>query len=338
MSKKVAISGYYGFKNFGDELILSVLTQKLKETGADITVFSSDPEWSRMTYDINAVNSFDLKNVLKTIKNSDVLISGGGSLLQDVTSLKSLVYYTLIIALTLLLRKKVIIFAQGIGPINNLAAQKIVFFLLKKAAYVSVRDEKSHALLAKNGVRSELVCDPAFTLPDLPTQKERAVGIQLRSFKTLSSAFIKKLAAAIAGHFSDKKIVIMPFQHSLDNNVCEEFMNELKLINPDINAEILYDASNEEIISTISRLEYLIAMRFHALVIALKYGVKCLGINYDMKVEKLAQNAQFPLLSLDCTEDFDIKVTELQAENPEHFKEFAGAQYFNWNKITEIIA
>ena len=57
-----------------------------------------------------------------------------------------------------------------------------------------------------------------------------------------------------------------------------------------------------------------------------------------MKVEKLAQNAQFPLLSLDCTEDFDIKVTELQAENPEHFKEFAGAQYFNWNKITEIIA
>ena len=46
MAKKVAISGYYGFKNFGDELILSILTNRLKSQNADVTVFSVDPEFT----------------------------------------------------------------------------------------------------------------------------------------------------------------------------------------------------------------------------------------------------------------------------------------------------
>lgn len=113
---KVLISGYYGFKNFGDEAILSVLVTHLKEVGADITVLSSDTDYTAKKYSVNSVRSFDMVNVLKEIQNTDVLISGGGSLLQDVTSLKSLVYYSFIIALALLLNKKVIVFAQGIGP------------------------------------------------------------------------------------------------------------------------------------------------------------------------------------------------------------------------------
>lgn len=328
VSKKVVISGYYGFKNFGDELILSVLTQQLK--GCDITVLSSDPDWSRKTYNIDAVYSFDLKSVFKTIKKADILISGGGSLLQDVTSLKSLIYYSLIIFMALLLRKKVIIFAQGIGPINNPVAQKIVFFLLKRAAFVSVRDEKSHALLAKNGVPSELVCDPAFTLNLPDVSKEQAVGIQLRSFKTMSEDFIDRLAEYTAKYFSDKKIVVLPLQTALDREVCTKFLDSIKKYAPDAQAEMLSQQDNSVIINQISRLEYLIAMRFHALVIGMKAGVKCLGINYDQKVEKLAEDAGIPLLSLSDTSDFDKKFADLQAENASDLKNFANSKSFNW--------
>ena len=38
--KNVAISGYYGFENFGDEAILKVLTEELKNCGHNVTVFS----------------------------------------------------------------------------------------------------------------------------------------------------------------------------------------------------------------------------------------------------------------------------------------------------------
>ena len=167
---KAAISGYYGFKNFGDEAILSVLVSHLKKLGnVDVTVFSSDTDFTSKTYSVKSVKRFDLKNVVKTIKDADILISGGGSLLQDVTSFKSLVYYSLIIALGLLFNKKVIIFAQGIGPLNSKPAQFLVKNLLKFCSLVTVRDENSLNLLRKWKINANLVCDPIYSL-DIPAQ------------------------------------------------------------------------------------------------------------------------------------------------------------------------
>ena len=132
---KVLISGYYGFKNFGDEAILSVLVNHLKSKDANITVLSSDPEYTKSVYNVNSINSFDLKQVIKELKKTDILISGGGSLLQDATSLKSLIYYTGIIAVAKLFNKKIIIFAQGIGPVNNKFARLVTRNLLKMCNY-----------------------------------------------------------------------------------------------------------------------------------------------------------------------------------------------------------
>ena len=192
---KVAISGYYGFKNFGDEAILSVLVKHLKSlNNVDITVFSSDTDYTSKTYSVNAVKRFDLKNVIKTIQDSDVLISGGGSLLQDVTSVKSVVYYSLIIALGLLFNKKVIIFAQGIGPLNKKLSQFIVRNLLKNCSLVTVRDEKSLALLRNWGINTNLVCDPIYSLDVMQEFRENTIGVQLREFKTMNYNLLHKLA------------------------------------------------------------------------------------------------------------------------------------------------
>ena len=115
MTKKICISGYYGFDNFGDETILKVLTEQLKkfEKSSEITVFSSNPLKTENLYNVKSVYSFDLLSVVKELLRCNYLISGGGSLLQDVTSNKSLIYYLGVIAVALFFRKKVIIFAQG---------------------------------------------------------------------------------------------------------------------------------------------------------------------------------------------------------------------------------
>ena len=125
MTKKYCISGYYGFDNFGDETILKILVENLKKFDSQITVFSSNPLKTSKNLDVNSVKSFDLKGVIKSLKASDCLVSGGGSLLQDVTSKKSLIYYLGVIFLAQLFKKKTIIFAQGIGPIKNKIAQLI---------------------------------------------------------------------------------------------------------------------------------------------------------------------------------------------------------------------
>jgi len=114
---KYVISGYIGFDNFGDEAIAGVLINNLKDKHAEkITVLSANPQ---KTSNLYGVESSGLLKFLKPILFSDVLISGGGSLLQDITSLRSLIYYLTVIMTAIIFRKKVIIFAQGFSKFRT---------------------------------------------------------------------------------------------------------------------------------------------------------------------------------------------------------------------------
>lgn len=305
---KYVVSGYIGFDNFGDEAIAHVLVDKLKAKGAEkITLISSNPEKTTSLY---GVNSVPMLKFLEAIKESDVLVSGGGSLLQDVTSFKSLLYYLGVIYCALFFGKKVEIFRQGIGPINSKIGQILTKFALKHASSISVRDKKSQELLKSWGIEAELLNDPIFDL-DLPKKnKKGVVGVQLRNYPTLNEVFLNTLADEIVKRFSDKKIQLLSFQDSIDLAVCEKFARILnkKGLN---NVEVLKGLSVNDVFERISDLEFLIGMRFHANVVAIKSGVKALAINYDIKVKKLAEEYNLPLVELkqkDFSKEFDALI------------------------------
>ncbi len=292
---KYVVSGYIGFDNFGDEAVARVLTQKLKKEGAEkITLISSNPEKTKV---LHKVDSCSMLSFFPAIKEADVLISGGGSLLQDVTSLKSLLYYLIVIYTALLLGKEVRIYAQGIGPIKSIIGIILTKFALKMASSVSVRDKKSQDLLSSWGIQSDLVNDPVFSI-DVPNNEiKQGVGIQLRDYKTLSDEFLKSLAHKVAEKFYDKKVFVISLQDSIDIKPCIKFIEYLKE-NGIQDVELKSNMSINQIIELISGLEYLIAMRFHANVIGIKSGVKTTAINYDPKVEKLAQEYNLPIIEL----------------------------------------
>lgn len=281
---KYVVSGYIGFDNFGDEAIARVLTQNLKKNGAEkITLISSNPEKTAKLYDVDSVGMFGF---IKPIMETDVLISGGGSLLQDVTSLKSLVYYLGIIMTALFFRKKVIIFAQGFTPFRTKIGKILTKFVLKKCHKITVRDKKSQELLSGMGIDSILVADPVFGI-EVPQKEKRGIGLQLRSFPTLTDEFVEKLVNEIKTRFPDEEIKLISLQDSLDLPVLEK-----------IEGKILKNLTVDEAIDEISSLKYLIAMRFHACLIGAKAGVNVVGINYDIKVETLAKTLGFPLIEL----------------------------------------
>lgn len=336
--KDILISGYYGFDNFGDEAILGVLTKKLKELGANVCVLSKNPGKTSSLYGVKSIFSFDLIKVFNQIDKCDVLISGGGSLLQDVTSIKSLFYYLLIINMALFLNKKVIIFAQGIGPINSKFGRFLTKLALKKCTLVTVRDEKSLFLLRGWGINANLVCDPLFDLQLVRSFPSNKVGIQLRGFKTLKENLLIKLAEQINKDFSDKEIEIYSFQDSLDLDVCKRFELILRSINPIIQTKLVYNQNSQEILEKISKLDYMIAMRFHANLIALKYGIKTLAICYDEKVEKLAIEAQIPYVSMLATEDYDNLFNRLKNLDEQKLINFSKSKHFDWSAIEAIVS
>ncbi|MEC0206839.1 polysaccharide pyruvyl transferase CsaB [Paenibacillus lautus] len=173
-SKTIVISGYYGFKNSGDEAVLkSILTaleQEGKAAGIVINpvVLSIDPEWTSAVYGVKSVHRMKLGEVRQAIKDSDGLISGGGSLLQDATSPKTIPYYLGVLKIAQWLGKPTFIYAQGVGPVNRKLFYPMIRSIFRKCTYISVRDIQSGELLQAMGISGEaihVVPDPVMGLP-----------------------------------------------------------------------------------------------------------------------------------------------------------------------------
>ena len=306
---KYLVSGYIGFDNFGDEAIASILAKYLKSLNPEkITWISSNPEKTARLYGVNSVGMLKFFNALK---NCDVLISGGGSLLQDITSLKSLLYYIFIITLGLIMGKKVYILAQGFTPFRTKFGEFITKFVLKRCYYVSVRDIKSQELLESWGIKSELIFDPVFGI-EIPNIEHKGIGIQLRSFYTVSDKFLEDLAKEISEKFPKEKIKLISLQDSIDLPILKNFQKLLTI--KDVKTEIISNLSVENAIEKISKLEFLISMRFHSCLVGAKAGVKVLGINYDKKVEKLANDIGFPYINLN-----NVNIEQLFNVNTENY-------------------
>lgn len=334
--KRFVLSGYFGFKNFGDEAILSVLVAKLREYGHKITIISSDTKYTKSKFRfVRSVYTFNIRDLIGAIAKSDFLISGGGSLLQDTTSFKSLIYYLFVIFVGLILGKKVIIFAQGIGPISNPIGQFLTGLLLRFCTYVSVRDVKSQELLKKWGVNSELLCDPIFStmIPEVP--KEKRVAVQLRNFATMNEDFIDRLAQCVVTNYSDYMIDIYSFQDSIDFEICKKFERAVKLLNSDIKTTIFTGLTDEQTVSNIAKSEFMVAMRFHALIVGLLAGVKVLGINYDIKVEKLAKEFGFPLIGL--KKSFGNEFNLQKNLDMQTIENLVKSKNFDWSTFERVI-
>ncbi|WP_415841350.1 polysaccharide pyruvyl transferase family protein, partial [Paenibacillus alkaliterrae] len=183
--RRIVISGYYGFRNSGDEAVLRSILLALDEQGkaqgvqVQPIVLSADPAWTSRMYGVESVRRMHPGDLWNALRRSDGLISGGGSLLQDATSAKTIPYYTGVMKLAQLLGKPTFAYSQGIGPVNRRWMDPLIRGVMKRSAYVSVRDAESAALLARIGVpsdRIEVVPDPVMGLP-LPAGAAAAASV-----------------------------------------------------------------------------------------------------------------------------------------------------------------
>ena len=105
--KNVLISGYYGYNNTGDEAMIETMSSLLAKRDLGLIVLSSNPERTKELYHVQAFNRYKIFEVIKAIKKSDMVVSGGGTLFQDITSRKSMLYYIGIIKIAQMYRKKI---------------------------------------------------------------------------------------------------------------------------------------------------------------------------------------------------------------------------------------
>jgi N-acetylglucosaminyldiphosphoundecaprenol N-acetyl-beta-D-mannosaminyltransferase len=188
---QAVVLGYYGFGNVGDESVLWAMRQHLQEVlpGLRLCVLSADPEATAALHGTESVPRTDLKRVRRAMRESTVILSGGGSLFQDATSWRSPLYYGWLHELAARARRPLVVYAQGVGPLRRGLSRWATRRAMQHAVRLTVRDALSARLLAGLGVRApvEVVCDPVLGLPSPePVDRSPWIGISLRPWPGVS--------------------------------------------------------------------------------------------------------------------------------------------------------
>lgn len=319
-NKSILMSGYYGFDNSGDDAILKAIVKDLREMNKDIdiVVLSNNPGKTEKMYPVKAVNRFNLFEVIKAIRGTSLLISGGGSLLQDITSNRSLWYYLTVMAMAKFFGKKVMVYSNGIGPIDKGINRILTKWVLNWVDIISLRDEGSRKYVESMGIRNNktyVTADPVFTLEpenqDLILdifKKEKIdksghlIGISLREWKN-SEDLEKKMALVVDEILRryDTKVLFIPMHYPEDLNFCEKTVDLLE----EKGAYILRDKySVEEIMGIISELDLIVAMRLHSLIYAATQSIPMVGLVYDPKISGILESIGMKYMS--HVEDLDL--------------------------------
>lgn len=322
MSKKILIAGYYGFSNSGDDAVLASICRDIEKKGSgyEARILSNMPEKTSQDYGFPAVDRTNPITVIKEIIKAEVLLMGGGSLLQDVTSSRSLYYYLTLLVIAKVFRTKTILYANGIGPIRKKGNRWLAKWVINRVSLITLRERLSFDELKRIGVVKpdvHVTSDPVFNLDvklrdvdgilkdeKIPTDKP-LVAIFFRTWGR-HSGYIKK-TAKLCDYITQKydmNILFVPMKHPSDLKVSEE-IGKL-MTSKAYYLKNKYDS--DTLIELIGQTHFVISMRLHALLYAAIKSVPMIGFVYDPKVKYYLQ--ELDMYAVEDMNHFDEKEVE----------------------------
>ncbi|GGM32319.1 hypothetical protein GCM10011351_18000 [Paraliobacillus quinghaiensis] len=339
-SAKVIIQGYYGALNTGDDLILEAISTNIKKEHPNTLIMVAG--FNRASITLNqgfySLPRTDVFKMDKYIKEADLLIYGGGGLLNDYTFNNAAGVPDFFDSFTHGITGMGIIptmaniydiprmyFALGIGPLVNPEARQFAKFMVNQMSIVTVRDQYSKDLLDSiEGINKEVIqtSDATYMLDD-PGDKlaqeyfnerniasnEKVIAVTLRDWKSNPSDFEEKMAKYldfIIQH-GDYSILFLPYQFGKgksDDNKIHQKVSEL-MENKDRTFTYHHEGDYQEFLSIVKSSDVVISMRLHGSILANLFGVPSIGFNYDDKVLAHYQNLNMEKYLLNL--DFNVK-------------------------------
>ena len=290
---QAVLCGYYGKGNGGDEALLATLLQMLP---ADVTplVLSGNRNETRDRYGVKTCDRMTLP-VVQALRESDVFIWGGGSLIQDATSAISPLYYAGLMALAQQLKLKTVAWAQGIGPLNRPLTRWLAQQTFANCTSVSVRDRGSADLLFNWQISCTLAPDPVWAMEAAPVPglwhlPAPRVAVTLRSHPQLTPTRLANLTRALIAFQKATQtcILLVPFQQT-DLAIAQMIQPQLPGAN-----QILILEDPKALKGLFRGVEMAIGMRYHSLIMAAAEGCRCFALSYDPKVSKLMAELAIP--------------------------------------------
>ncbi len=309
----VALLGYYGYRNSGDEAILRALTETMRGTRPDInfTVLSKNPDLTRSDMKVNSIHRFNLLRAISILRRTRLFAAGGGSLIQDNTSTRSILYYLGMLSLAKICGAKTMLLANGLGPISRPANRRWARRVLDRLDAITLRDSESLTEAGTLGITHpflEVTADPAMLLSPASASETDAlaelagmqgkgpyIGFSIRKWtdSEMTIPAIAKLADFCVERLGATP-VFLPMQTPQDVQISRRIMSKMEQ-----KAHLLSDAcAPEGLMSLVGRCDLMVGMRLHSLIYAANMGVPMAGLVYEPKVSSFLEEVAQPAIGV----------------------------------------
>lgn len=323
---KYFIIGSYGCGNCGDDAILAGIIKKIRQNNEmdEITVFASDTEYIERTFSVKTVRQalnqgfrlslifkFSFLELFKTIKKSDVIVVGGGSLMHDLR-VYNMPFYYMIVKFAKMQNKKVILHGIGVTIMRTKLGKFFYKSILKNADSISIRDNEGAKEKFGYDNKIRVTCDPAFNLEKTDAISE-AEFMKIDEFNMLPERYI---GVTVSGWFKSENFWKYNKKKSTINEdyyintyvniidyIIEKYKKDVVFITTVMphdqnmghkikqrskNLSNIYVLSNLytpfQLLKVLSKADFIFAMRFHSIILSTIMNVPYCVIGYDKKV------------------------------------------------------
>ena len=315
----VLLCGYYGEHNLGDDALLQVLVSALPQS-QQLLITARDPApVLALAPSAVTVTRRSLLRCFRAALRADVLVLGGGSLLQDSTSFSSLIYYLLLMAVARIGGAELLLWGQGLGPLQRRISRVLVRTVLPFCKAASWRDQRSFDL-ARHWAPSlpmVLAADPVWQMPARPWIGGDAIVLSWRPTSLLDRSGWRRLTGAL-DLLSDEleaPVIWLAF-HEHQDAPLQQQLNDEGLLPARLmkRSSTLVPQSLEVVSDLVQRARLVLPMRLHALILARLANSPMAALSYDPKVEAAAVMASVPCTPLTSLPSVDALLNVWRAE------------------------
>ncbi len=296
-TRRVAVAGWIGSDNLGDELILRSLATSVRRRGAEPVAISIDPVSTNRTHRIEAVSHrspLHNRKLARSLRAMDGLIASGG-LIQTETSIWNIPFHTGRFRAGAGLPAAAV--GLGVGRVRGAIPRWLARRALGRMDRVVVRDHDSAERLLGWGVGKVRVgSDPVIGEPVEPGTPGDTMCVILRppNRRGIGTAAAKSAppptagAAALAGALDAAASVtglairMVAFQESRDAPIHQAIADRLhsgaEVVSPPL----------DRVIEEVGRSRLVVTMRYHGAIGALLHERPAVLLDYSPKMAALA--------------------------------------------------
>ena len=327
---RLLLTGFYGVRNLGDELMLRCLVRWLAPLAPDVTVLSERPEDSQRTNHLPAILNVPLLGqwswydawlrgaawrLLRQMRDFDACIGGCGDVLRDDRGWRHLSFATEKYFVARAMRKPWYVLNAGIAPPTTQYGRKTLHYVLEGARLVVVRDRRAYdvALRARGQAGTFYASDIVLALPRLfpvdcaataPRTSQPYVLVCLRGNPDTFGRFampeprLRELARALDA-LADRglRIVFLPLQsHDLEDDDALHRAVAERMLRRDA-VEFAPWTTDLPVLARLFRHAGLVVgMRLHAAVLGEAFGSRTAVLAYDRKLVEFASQRGAPVI------------------------------------------